>query len=56
VQLFPDVPIGAQRFADLAMGKQGVAYRLSKFDGIFDVSAVGPHPLADVVFLRIKGH
>jgi peptidyl-prolyl cis-trans isomerase B (cyclophilin B) len=38
VDLFPDVPVGSARFADLALGKEGVAYRLSKFDGVFDVS------------------
>lgn len=38
VELADDVKVGAQRFADLAEGKQGVGYRLSKFDGIFNVS------------------
>lgn len=28
-------PVGAARFADLAQEKEGVGYRLSKFDGIF---------------------
>jgi peptidyl-prolyl cis-trans isomerase B (cyclophilin B) len=38
VQLLDDAAVGSQRFADLAQGKQGVGYRLSKFDGIFSVS------------------
>jgi hypothetical protein len=38
VELLDDVAVGSQRFADLAEGKQGVGYRLSKFDGIFSVS------------------
>lgn len=36
VELFDDVPIAAARFADLVEEKEGVGYRLSKFDGIFD--------------------
>lgn len=43
VALLDDVKVGAQRFADLAEEKEGVGYRLSKFDGIFSVSvAAGP--------------
>lgn len=38
IELTDNAPVAAQRFADLAEGKQGVGYRLSKFDGIFDVS------------------
>ncbi|GFR41133.1 hypothetical protein Agub_g1781 [Astrephomene gubernaculifera] len=34
IQLFPDVPAGASRFAQLAAGRQGVDYRLSKFNGV----------------------
>ncbi|GMH37496.1 hypothetical protein BSKO_05369 [Bryopsis sp. KO-2023] len=34
IELFDDVPVGSQRFADLAVGKEGVAYRLSKFDSL----------------------
>lgn len=41
VELLDDAAVGGQRFADLALGKQGVGYRLSKFDGIFSVSCVG---------------
>jgi hypothetical protein len=37
IQLFNDVPIGAQRFLELAEGKDGVSYRLSKIDGISPV-------------------
>lgn len=38
VELLPDVaPVGAERFVDLTVGKQGVGYRLSRFDGIFQV-------------------
>lgn len=36
IELYGDVAVGSQRFADLAVGKIGVGYRLSKFDGIFD--------------------
>lgn len=28
--------VGAARFADLSAGKEGVGYRLSRIDGIFD--------------------
>ncbi|EFJ39421.1 hypothetical protein VOLCADRAFT_108643 [Volvox carteri f. nagariensis] len=34
IELFSDVPAGASRFAELAAGRQGVDYRLSKFNGI----------------------
>ncbi|KXZ56541.1 hypothetical protein GPECTOR_1g486 [Gonium pectorale] len=34
IQLFSDVPAGASRFAELAAGRQGVDYRLSKFNGV----------------------
>eukprot|EP00884_Botryococcus_braunii_P002242 jgi/Botrbrau1/12018/Bobra.247_2s0022.2 len=34
IQLYPDVPIGAERFLELAEGRDGVSYRLSKIDGI----------------------
>jgi peptidyl-prolyl cis-trans isomerase B (cyclophilin B) len=40
IELLDDAAVGGQRFADLALGKQGVGYRLSKFDGIFSVSCV----------------
>ncbi len=40
VELFPDVPIGAQRFADLARGVDGVGYRLAaKIDGVSPVNS-----------------
>lgn len=38
IRLLDDVKVGSQRFADLAEGKEGVGYRLSKFDGIYSVS------------------
>lgn len=38
IALAGDAKVGSQRFADLAEGKEGVGYRLSKFDGIFPVS------------------
>jgi len=41
IDLFDDVRVGSQRFADLAEGKEGVGYRLSKFDGIFPVCVSG---------------
>lgn len=34
-------PVGAQRFADLVVGKEGVGYRLSRFDGIYEVCPGG---------------
>lgn len=38
VELFPDVPVGAQRFADLARGVEGVGYSLAaKIDGVSPV-------------------
>lgn len=37
IQLYSDVPIGAQRFLELAEGRDGVSYRLSKIDGIAEV-------------------
>lgn len=39
IELFDDVKVGSQRFLDLASNVEGVGYRLSKFLGIFDVSA-----------------
>jgi peptidyl-prolyl cis-trans isomerase B (cyclophilin B) len=36
IELFSDVTVGASRFRDLAVGKEGVGYRLSRVDGIFD--------------------
>ncbi|GAX79772.1 hypothetical protein CEUSTIGMA_g7212.t1 [Chlamydomonas eustigma] len=36
IELFTDVTVGASRFRDLAVGKEGVGYRLSRVDGIFD--------------------
>lgn len=41
IDLFDDVKVASQRFADLAEGKEGVGYRLSKFDGIFPVCVSG---------------
>lgn len=38
IRLLEDAKVGSQRFADLAEGKEGVGYRLSKFDGIYSVS------------------
>lgn len=35
VELFDDVKTGSARFRDLAVGKMGVGYRLSRFNGIF---------------------
>mmetsp|Transcript_7529 Transcript_7529/g.18663 ORF Transcript_7529/g.18663 Transcript_7529/m.18663 type:complete len:303 (-) Transcript_7529:345-1253(-) len=35
IELFDDVTTGSARFRDLVVGKQGVGYRLSRFDGIF---------------------
>jgi hypothetical protein len=40
IALNDDVRVGAARFADLSEEKDGVGYRLSKFDGIFSVSAL----------------
>ena len=38
VELFPDVPVGAQRFVDLARGVDGVGYSLAaKIDGVSPV-------------------
>ncbi|GBF92527.1 peptidyl-prolyl cis-trans isomerase, chloroplastic [Raphidocelis subcapitata] len=35
IELLPSVaPVGAARFADLAVGKQGVSYRLARFDRV----------------------
>ncbi|GIL73277.1 hypothetical protein Vretimale_4870 [Volvox reticuliferus] len=34
IELFADVPGGASRFAELAAGRQGVDYRLTKFNGV----------------------
>ncbi|PNW85174.1 hypothetical protein CHLRE_03g174750v5 [Chlamydomonas reinhardtii] len=34
VELLADAPAGASRFASLAAGRQGVDYRLSKFNGV----------------------
>lgn len=31
IEIYDDVPIGGQRFLDLAIGKEGVRYRSSKF-------------------------
>lgn len=43
VELFPDVPVGAQRFADLARGVDGVGYSLAaKIDGVSPVSLAPP--------------
>lgn len=36
IELLPEAaPVGAQRFADLAEEKDGVGYRLGRFDGVF---------------------
>ncbi|KAJ9513678.1 hypothetical protein QJQ45_015435 [Haematococcus lacustris] len=45
VQLFPDVTVGSARFRDLSIGKEGVGYRLARFDGIFPVIAGVSWPL-----------
>lgn len=37
VELLADAPAGASRFASLAAGRQGVDYRLSKFNGVLPV-------------------
>jgi len=39
VRLFDDVPIGSQRFLDLAEGHEGISYQLSKVDAIAPVHA-----------------
>lgn len=47
VELFPDVPVGAQRFVDLARGVDGVGYSLAaKIDGVSPVrpQGSGQHP------------
>jgi peptidyl-prolyl cis-trans isomerase B (cyclophilin B) len=36
VETFDVAPVGSLRFKDLAIGKNGVGYRRSRFDGIFD--------------------
>mmetsp|Transcript_26657 Transcript_26657/g.58131 ORF Transcript_26657/g.58131 Transcript_26657/m.58131 type:complete len:407 (-) Transcript_26657:1429-2649(-) len=36
VELFDDVKVGSDRFADLAEGREGVGYRLKRIDGIFE--------------------
>lgn len=51
VALLDDVKVGAQRFADLAEEKEGVGYRLSKFDGIFPVSHQGADVCSLIVFI-----
>ena len=38
IQLASDAPTGTRRFAQLSEGLNGVGYRLSKFDGIAQVS------------------
>lgn len=38
IQLSSDAPTGTRRFAQLSEGLNGVGYRLSKFDGIAQVS------------------
>ena len=38
IQLAGDAPVGTRRFAQLSEGLNGVGYRLSKFDGIAQVS------------------
>ena len=40
VQLSGDAPVGTKRFAQLSQGLNGVGYRLSKFDGIAQVTMV----------------
>lgn len=37
IALFPDAPAGSSRFRDLAVGREGIDYRLSKFNGVFPV-------------------
>ncbi len=38
IELLPSAaPLGAARFKDLAQGKEGVGYRLSRFNGVFPV-------------------
>lgn len=37
IKLFDPSTIAAQRFRDLCKGIEGVGYRRSKFDGIFEV-------------------
>ncbi len=39
VELFGDAPDGAARFTQLASGRGGVDYRLSKFNGVLPVGA-----------------
>ena len=46
VELFPDVPVGAQRFVDLARGVGGVGYSLAaKIDGVSPVGILKPYAL-----------
>jgi hypothetical protein len=52
IELLDDAAVGGQRFADLALGKQGVGYRLSKFDGIFSVSEAAMSLLSAGVVLH----
>ena len=42
IQVFQDPPLGTQRFLDLAKRRAG-GYRLSRVDGISDVSSSCPH-------------
>ena len=37
IELFGDVPVGSRRFHQLAIGENGVGYRLSKIDGVSKV-------------------
>ena len=37
IELYDDVPIGAQRFADLAIGREGVRYQATRFIRLTDV-------------------
>ena len=55
IQLFDDVPVGAQRFALLAKGNQGVGYQRSQIDGIAKVCFTGscnfrvPNTVSDAI-------
>ena len=41
IKLAGDAPVGTRRFAQLSQGLNGVGYRLSKFDGIAQVTISG---------------
>lgn len=40
IEMFGDVPVGSRRFHQLAVGTDGVGYRLSKIDGVSKVRVI----------------